>query len=199
MANQKTKRLFIAINLPQEIKQELVALEGEIKNSFSEEIGEHVAKWVEPENLHITLLFIGEVGEDKVEKISQIIQDSVGCWQKFEVKMDKICYGPPKAMPPRLIWLEIVKNMDLECLAQTISQKAIEGDILRQADSRPFSPHITLARIKEWVWKRIEPEERPQVEQEIDLSFRADSVDLMESVLKRTGPEYAIVQSFPLS
>ena len=57
----------------------------------------------------------------------------------------------------------------------------------------------TLARIKQWVWKRIEPDERPDVERDLDLSFEVGSIDIMESKLKRSGPEYILLKSIKLS
>ena len=61
-----------------------------------------------------------------------------------------------------------------------------------------FISHITLARIKEWVWKGIEPEEQPDIEKEFALEIKVCSIDLMESRLRRSGPEYIALQSFPL-
>jgi 2'-5' RNA ligase len=198
MVSLPAKRIFLAVNLPDEIKNNLGELQGDLKNSFPNETGDFVAKWVAIENLHITVLFVGEVGQDKIAKVCQITQESIASWQKFEVKIDKICYGPSNLIPPRLIWAQVVKNLDLECLAKMFNQKASEPGILRQAETQAFSPHITLARVKEWVWKKIEPEERPNVEMEIDLSFQVQSIDLMESVLKRSGSEYKLIQSFTL-
>ncbi|MCX6791163.1 MAG: RNA 2',3'-cyclic phosphodiesterase [Candidatus Gribaldobacteria bacterium] len=198
MGNLLTKRIFLAVNLPAEIKNNLGELQSDLKNSFPDESGEYVAKWVIPENLHITMLFVGEISQEKIEKVTRITQECVLGWKKFEVKIDQICYGPAKLIPPRFIWARVVKNMDLECLSKMLSQKINEQGILHQVDNRGFSPHITLARIKEWVWKKIEPEERPNIETEMDLSFQVQSIDLMESVLKRSGSEYKLLQEFKM-
>ena len=60
---------------------------------------------------------------------------------------------------------------------------------------RGFVPHITLARINEWQWKSIEPEERPEVTEDIDLAFTVESIEVMESILRRGGPKYEILES----
>ncbi len=52
--------------------------------------------------------------------------------------------------------------------------------------------------MKTWQWKQIEPEERPDVAEEINLNFEVDSIEVMESVLKRGGPEYTVLESYPL-
>lgn len=189
------KRIFIAVNLPLEIKKQLAELEETIKSAFPDEIRDRVAKWVRPENLHITLLFIGEVRDEELIQIIETVRAAVRGWQSFEVKFKKVCYGPAKAMPPRLIWLETERNKDLECLAESLGQAMLKNGILRQLENRPFAGHITLARLNVWVWRKIEPEERPEITQELNRAFPVNSIDIMESALKRTGPEYIILKS----
>lgn len=188
------KRLFIAINLPQEIKKELAEQEREIKSAFSEE-AQGIFKWVKPDNLHITLLFLGDVLIENIPKLIGVIKKATGNWQTFQIKVEKVCYD---RMPPRLIWIETEKNKDLECLINQFKQDVIEQGIGRFIDSKPFSSHITLARVKTWQFKRIDPEEIPEIENVLDLQFDVNSIDLMESVLKRQGPQYTILNSFPL-
>jgi 2'-5' RNA ligase len=65
--------------------------------------------------------------------------------------------------------------------------------------NRPYAPHITLGRIRQWEFRQIELEERPQVEEEISLSFEINSIEVMESELKRGGAEYTVLESIPLS
>jgi len=63
---------------------------------------------------------------------------------------------------------------------------------------KPGAPHITLARIRAWDFRKIEPEERPEVNEDISQTFNVSSIELMESKLKRGGPEYIILESYPL-
>ena len=58
-----------------------------------------------------------------------------------------------------------------------------------------IAPHITLGRIKTWEFRRLELEERPQIAEDIDLTFEVASIEVMESDLKREGPEYVILES----
>ncbi len=161
---EKTKRLFVAINLPMELKRELFAIQKQINSQLAEEYAEaKVFKWVAMENLHITLKFIGEVGDSQVPKIITEVEEMAKNKKIFEIKTKKICYDNENS--PRLIW--VLTN----------------------------SGHITLARIKEWAFKTIEPEERPSIDQNFEFSFPVKSLELMESVLKKTGPEYKIIKS----
>jgi len=59
------------------------------------------------------------------------------------------------------------------------------------------TPHITLGRIKTWQFRQIEPEERPEINEDIDLTFEVKSIEIMESQLKKGGPEYTVLESVP--
>ncbi len=163
------KRLFIAINLPMELKRELFEIQKEINAPFPEELTEAgLFKWVAMENLHLTLKFIGEVGGNQIPKIIENIESIVKNQKPFEIKTKRICYDNEKQLP-RLIWLTTNNG------------------------------HITLARIKQWVFKTIEPEERPNISCDFEVKFPVNSIELMQSILKRTGPEYKIIKSFSLN
>ena len=60
------------------------------------------------------------------------------------------------------------------------------------------APHITLARISSWEWRGIEPEERPEISEDIDLTFTVETIEVMESELKKGGPVYTVLESFKL-
>ena len=117
----------------------------------------------------------------------------------LSLKFKKICYGPSHKIPPRLIWLEIEENAELLKLAQELKKEMTKTGVVTKMENRDFSPHITLGRIKVWQWRKIEPEERPDIEKEIKLEFQVSSVEIMESVLKRTGAEYTILKSLELT
>ncbi|MDD5750222.1 MAG: RNA 2',3'-cyclic phosphodiesterase [Candidatus Pacebacteria bacterium] len=194
-------RLFFAINLPQALKTELADVQNEIKNSFPMEISDAVAKWVAPENLHITLLFLGEVGDKEISFLTRAVGAALKDAPPLVLRLTKTSYGPAKKNPPQLIWLETAKNEILEKLILDLAEEIFKANI-RCGDrgaAENFFGHITLARVKEWVWKRIDPEERPEIEKELDLKIDVRSIELMESRLKRSGPEYAVLQSFPLA
>ncbi len=205
------RRIFIAINLPKEIKEKLADLEKEIADMFPEEAsgparigyaegvaGGGMIRWVKKDNLHLTLLFIGTVKDEEIPQISQIVRNAAQTQKSFSLRFEKVGYGPPGKMPPRLIWLDLEKEPGLLTLAEKLKTEMAEKGILRKIEKRGFSPHITLGRIRTWQWKRIEPEERPEIEKEISLDFEVKSIEVMESQLKRTGSEYARLESIAL-
>ena len=160
-------RVFIAINLPPEIKKQLI--------SYQSKWPDLPVRWTKSENLHITFDFLGYLTDEEVSKTCQETRELALKHKPFTATLNKICYGPPKKIPPRMIWV--------------VGEKIKEFNLF---------PHITLGRIKTWQWRQIEPEERPEVETEINLNFEVNSIEVMESQLKRGGPEYIVLESCPL-
>jgi 2'-5' RNA ligase len=187
-----THRIFIAINLPEKIKEELI--------SFKEKFPELPARWVKKENLHITLTFLGYIKEEIIPKIIEISQQIASNHNRFSIKIIKITYGPPKVSPPRMVWAIGEKNEILGKLQENLKNALREMKIpqLEEEEGRGFIPHITLARIRKWEFKQMEPEERPEIDENLNLSFEVKSIEIMESYLKRGGAEYIILKSFPL-
>ena len=73
------------------------------------------------------------------------------------------------------------------------------AEALRYKEERSFSIHITLARLNAWEFQKIEPEERPMINEVVSLNIPVSSFEVMESTLKRTGAQYSIIESIPLS
>lgn len=166
-------RIFIAINLPEDVKNQLVEYQKKIEGLFQPP---SPIRWTRKDNLHITLEFLGNLSDDEVMEVCRKTEELGKTIKPFTITLDKITYGPPKKMPPRMIWVNGPKLAELN-----------------------LTPHITLGRIKMWEFCRIEPEERPDVSQEINLNFEVAAIDIMESQLKKVGPDYTILESFTLT
>lgn len=184
-------RIFIAINLPKELKEFL--------HDYQKEISEIPARWVKPENLHITLLFLGSIKTENLPKIFEAVNSVANSFSKFKIELEKISFFPPKSFPPRMVWVFVKKSEILEKLQKELEKKMIKFQIPFQKEEKEFTPHITLARIKKFEFRRLELEDFPRINEEIHLSFEAKSIDVMESHLKRKGPEYTLLKSFQLS
>lgn len=180
------KRVFIAINLPQEIKRELLAIQKMFPTL--------PCRWVGPENLHLTLVFLGNLNDEEILKVIEAVGEAVKQKQKFSFSLDRVCYGPDKKMPPRLVWIEGEKSKELAGLKKDLDELLAEK-IKYRPDKRDFLPHITLARIKTFNWKRLETEQRPEIGLELGLEVPVNSIEVMESRLKRSGAEYQILES----
>jgi len=185
------RRIFIAINPPQDIKENLAL--------YQEKWPEFPVRWAKKGNLHITLLFVGHINDEELFEISKIVKQAADRHGSFPINLDKICYGPPGKMPPRMIWALGEKSKEFSELRNDLEKSLAScPQISISTEEKEFCPHITLARIRKWEWQRVEPEERPQIEQDLDLHFSADSVEIMESELKRGGAKYTVLESHNL-
>ena len=187
---QKRHRVFIAINLPEEIKRELA--------KYEEKWPELPAKWTKSDQLHITLEFLGDLTDQELAEVCKIANEAASRHKIFSINLEKVLYGPPKKFPPRMIWAEGEKSSDLKDLKQDL-QECLKEEIAFRPEGKGFVPHITMARIREWDFKKIDPEERPEINEEINLTFAAESIEVMESELRRGGPVYTVLESCPLS
>ncbi len=183
------RRIFIAINLPKEIKSKLY--------DFRLRWPELPIRWTKPENLHITLIFLGYLSDDELLEVINTTKQVCQRNKSFLINLNKVCYGPSKKKNPRMIWVEGEKSKGLKKLRSDLENSLMEG-VNYSLDERSFSPHITLGRIKMWEFRQIPIEERPDVSEDISFSFEVNSVEVMESQLKRGGSEYSILESFPL-
>ncbi|MBI2644000.1 MAG: RNA 2',3'-cyclic phosphodiesterase [Candidatus Wildermuthbacteria bacterium] len=184
------RRIFIAINLPEDTKHTLL--------SYQEKWQEMPARWTTPENLHVTLAFLGSTSDKELEEVYRIAKETAARSKQFSLTFEKIIYGPQQETP-RMIWAVGDKTPELLALQNNLEKTLSNSPILHyQPEKREFNLHITLARLREWEFQRIEPEERSEVNENISVSFPVRSIEAMESKLKRSGAEYAILQSFPL-
>ena len=159
-------RIFIAINLPEDIKKKLA--------DYQLKWPDLPARWTKKENLHIALEFLGDTTDEELVDVLKLAEKTAEAHEPFFINFKKIIYGPPKGTP-RMIW--------------AVGEKIKDFNI---------TPHITLARLKTWEFKQMEPEERPQINEDINLSFEVNSIEVMESQLKRGGPTYTVLESVPL-
>jgi 2'-5' RNA ligase len=184
-------RVFIAINLPDGVKKKLL--------DYQQKWPELPIRWTKKENLHITLVFLGNLPDEEVLEVCNNVKEVAAQNPSFLVNLRRIIYGPPKKTPPRMVWVEGEKNKELGKLQSELENSLLNSSLKGlKAENRPYAPHITLGRIKAWEFRQVEPEERPEVNEEISLSFEVNSLEIMESHLKRGGAEYTVLESCPL-
>ncbi len=135
-----TLRTFIAIELTNELHEELHILQQEFKKSDID------AKWVEANNIHLTLKFLGNVDTGQIEKIKDILEEISKQTKPFYLHLAGVG-AFPKLDYPRVLWVGIDegKNETIEIA------KKLEEELEKigfQKENRPFSLHLTLARIR---------------------------------------------------
>lgn len=133
-------RLFIAIELSDDIKKGLSRIQSHLKYSGAD------VKWVETDNIHLTLKFLGEADEDKLAYITSAL-DAIGkAVSPFNIVVKEIG-AFPKIEYPRVIWVSLDKGAEeSKRLAKMIDERLSE--IGFQKEERPFSPHITIGRVR---------------------------------------------------
>lgn len=183
------RRIFIAINLPQDVKKKLL--------DFGEKWEYLPVRWTKKDSLHLTLVFIGYVSDEEVYEICKITKEVAQKYEPFFINFERILYGPP-GKPPRMIWLKGRASEELSKIKQELENALTSSEKVApfKIERRPFSPHITLARMKMGEWHQLD--ELPRIEQDFKQSVPVASLDVMESDLKRDGAEYTILELCPL-
>ncbi len=144
-------------------------------------------KWVNPENWHLTLVFLGTTPESAIEELQQIISDAFGEVEAFTSDLSGVGIFPD-LRNPKVLWIGL-KN--LQVLLPSLSRLA---ELLRQggfaASNKPLKPHLTLARIKSM---KHRPSFDALLNQYNEFNFGPVSIDriiLYESLLTPLGPVY---------
>ncbi len=168
------KKIFIAINLPEKIKKDLVSYQEKIDGYFDDF---SPIKWTRKDNLHITMFFVGFVEYDELVEIFNRIEKSVEDLEPFKVELDSITYGP-LGKTPKMIWVNGKKIPSIVEANRKLEEVLFE---IRPTEHE-FTPHITLGRIVQWQFKKIDDDQVPQIEEYPKMSFNVDSIEIMESV-----------------
>ncbi|MDG5815482.1 RNA 2',3'-cyclic phosphodiesterase [Chitinispirillales bacterium ANBcel5] len=133
-------RLFVAIDLPEDIKDQLIETYHAIPG----------AKWIDEKQLHLTLRFIGDVQNDIADRIHLSLK-SVSS-SSFSMALKGVGYFPPKRHP-RVLWFGIAENPELLQFQAKIDKVITEAGIA--PEGRKYSPHITVARLNKSPLERI--------------------------------------------
>jgi len=127
-------RLFIALDIDEAIRQRLTAYIAGLKQLTSN------IKWVPPESLHVTLKFIGEFPETRLDELTRALATVGG--QPFDLTFRNAGFFTPRS--PRVFWAGIAAGYELKALAAAIDSATAPLGIPQEA--RDFTPHLTLAR-----------------------------------------------------
>jgi 2'-5' RNA ligase len=181
-------RTFIALVIPNDWKGYLGQVEGDLKRVMSG------LSWVKPENLHITVRFLGDLGDSGVRRAGEAVRRGAEGHDAFLARL-----GAPGAFPsmkgPRTLWTGLADGADsAAALAKSVNQSLREAGF-GPAD-KPFKPHITLARVREHAegveaFGRYAPPAPPE-------SALLDRIVVMKSDLHPTGARYTALEEIRL-
>lgn len=188
---KQTIRTFIAVQLDSVLRQRAV----EIIRTLQAVPGD--VKWVEPENLHFTLKFLGDVESREIHKVCQLAEQAVADLVPFEFEV----HGAgafPSLSRPRTFWLGARQgHEEMVVLAERLENALLKLGFRRE--TRRFQPHLTIGRLRQG--GRTSPDLVPLLQQNADVDVGLMSVDeilVFSSVLGRTGPTYEVLARVPL-
>lgn len=176
-------RGFIAIDIDPFPK--LLEFEREIKNS-----GANV-KFVEPENIHLTIKFLGDTDESLIDRIKDIMNDSVKNMEPFEIQLKGAGIFPNERYI-KVIWIGIKNGESIGKIASRIDEKL--SNLGFQKEKRKFSAHLTIARVKNVKNKEKLVQIIEKYRQVEFVNIKVNSIKLKKSDLTPKGPIYTTIK-----
>ncbi len=176
------KRLFVAIKPPEDIIDDLVEMQPVIKGARS----------VLPDNIHLTLAFLGNVDDSLLPKIVEALKSiSLG---SFDLALKASGYFGSKRFP-RTLWVGVDSSEGLDLLQKMVVKELDREEI--EFEHRKFSPHLTISRLKNVSYEEIASY---IVSQSLftSMPFEIESFSLFESVLSSEGSRYYELERFEL-
>ena len=180
-------RLFVGINFPKKQRAKMHRAARALRDQ------ELPVRWVDPDNFHVTLKFLGEVRREQVDDVTAAMERAASSTQPFQTEIGG--FGAfPTVRRPRVIWLGVEACPELRCLKQDLEWAL--GDAGFPAETRSFHPHVTLGRAGDsggaGAFRELDG---AFSELAFEDELKVHSVDLMRSHLSREGPRYSVVAS----
>jgi RNA 2',3'-cyclic 3'-phosphodiesterase len=180
---------FFAVKIPEETKLILKRHIDRLKGTLP------FKRWVHHEDLHVTLAFLGNAPVEKLRVAKETVQEVLSDSNVLELEINQLgIFG--KQESPRIFWADTLESTGLHDVRNKVFHACKSAGF--QLETRPFNPHITLAR--KWtgenafekemleIWKELQPE---------PLTFKGSEVVLYQTHLQKT-PKYEVKTAFPL-
>jgi RNA 2',3'-cyclic 3'-phosphodiesterase len=182
-------RTFIALELPEELKKSLGRLQAKFKEFASG------VKWVRPENIHLTLKFLGDINPDRVAPVSAVLERLAHDAAPF--LLDVAGIGAfPNDRNPKVLWAGMQIDDRLHVFQQEIETALAATGFARE--QRPFAPHLTLGRLRDGRARRDIAGLIEQYSSERFGRFTADRIVFFKSELQPSGPVYEAIKNITL-
>ena len=185
-------RSFLAFELPPEIREIVDRVSRQVRTSPLE------ASWVRPENIHLTVVFLGDVETEEMEAIGRVVRGVCEGHHPFPVSLKAMgCF--PNSSRPRVLWLGLEGDLERMSRFRDGIQQGLKPFGVQQ-EERPFKPHLTLGRFRKP--NRMEAQLNGLISSYADLASPVCTLHeliLFKSDLKPGGAVYTKMQSFPLA
>ena len=186
-------RTFIALEMNEYLQSHLAGVIRQVAQILPR------LNWVNPAGIHLTLAFLGELDAASLEQARQATAAAAQQVKPFSYHLTHIgTFGSPRQ--PRVVWMGIEeKSTSLSHLHRILNQELAQRDFV--TENRPFSPHLTLARVK----NALSPDELERLQSILaekrfisSHEYPVNSINVMKSDLLRSGAEYTCLQAYPL-
>jgi 2'-5' RNA ligase len=178
-------RLFVALELSEDVKHQLATFQADL----AARLDSSSMRWTKPEQLHLTLLFLGEVPVDRLPSVEASLARAARGSPPLTLATQGLGVFPSERRPS-VLWVGV--GGDLEALRALQRQVALEFAWLGLADDKRFRPHLTLARVKRFAGPLSLEGVAPP------LNWRAAQLALFESTLSPQGARYRRLNAFDL-
>ncbi|MBO9325826.1 MAG: RNA 2',3'-cyclic phosphodiesterase [Roseiflexus sp.] len=191
--NMATYRLFIAVELPDTLREELASLQTRLKRD------QPPVRWVKPEAMHLTLWFLGDVRDNQIADLKTTLMLSFAGQHAAHIRL-----GAPGAFPnlqqPQVIWVGLAEGeAHLRSWYDALARRL--PDLGFPADPRPFRPHLTLGRVR----REASAEQQQRLGAALrslklssDHMWNLQRVVLFRSDLRPEGPRYTALAEVDL-
>lgn len=184
-------RLFIAINLPKKLRARIYTAARTLREE------ELPIQWIDPDNLHITLKFLGDVRRERVSHVEEAVARVASSTPAFATTLEG--FGAfPTIRRPRVVWLGVGANPELRCLKQDLEWAL--GSVGFDAETRAFHPHVTLGRAEsEGGAGAFRGLDDLFAAMTFDGDLRVHTLNLMRSHLSKSGARHSVVAAAKLA
>lgn len=183
-----TNRLFISAEIPEEIKSKIKFLRNQIISP------DNSIKWEEDSKLHITLKFLGDVEISKIREIEEKLRIIISDTNKISCYINKFGMFYRNNIPS-ILWIGITEKFILGKISENINTEFYSLGFPKE--KKILRPHITIARLK---GKEHQSEIDKLIEYKIPkINFEIEKINIVKSLLFRSGSKYEIIKSFKLN
>jgi 2'-5' RNA ligase len=176
-------RSFIAVEAPSDIQEALGRVQSQLRRT-----GARVG-WTQPSNIHLTTHFLGDVRENDIPAISEVMARAAANAPPMELKVSGVG-AFPRIGPPRTLWAGLEGDLDALSALQKAIEQALEEDLGIPPERREFHAHLTLGRVRSSRGARELTDAMAALDAADLGRFTADEIVLFMSELRRGGSVY---------
>jgi len=187
-------RSFIALEIPTEIQRAILHSTAPLQKILLKP----VVRWVERQNLHLTLKFLGDVSPENLEQLADVLKAELVTYESFTMSVAGLG-GFPSSRRPRIIWVGLEAPAALSTLQNGVDK--ITARMGYPLEERPFSPHLTIGRVGQGVTQadivRIRAAIEAMTIENLGI-VHVDAVRIFKSDLRPGGPVYTPLYTLPI-